>query len=102
MEGKIRDGISVICKGYAEGSNKLLKSYNTNKPTSYIVYLNANDLYGHSMMQLLPTKILDWVNPKDFSLHNYSSNSPIGSSIEFDLDYPDEFHDLHFILSFSR
>ena len=27
------------------------------------------------MMQLLPTKLLDWVNQKDFNLDNYSSDS---------------------------
>ena len=41
----IRDGISMICKGYAETNN----SYDANKPTSY----------KYSMMQLLPTEILD-------------------------------------------
>ena len=30
------------------------------------------------MMQLLPTEILDWVNPKYFSLNNYYNNSLIG------------------------
>lgn len=38
------------CKGYVEGTNKFLKSNEPNKPTSYIIYLRANNLYGHSMM----------------------------------------------------
>ena len=33
----------MICKGYAESSNKFFKSDNGNKPTSYIVYLNGNN-----------------------------------------------------------
>ena len=41
------------------------------------------------MMQRLPTKILDWVKPKDFNLHNNSSNSLIGCFLELHLDYPD-------------
>ena len=54
-------------------------------------------------MQLLPTEILDWVNLKDLNLDNYSNNGLIGRFLEFDLDYPDEFHGLHniIILSFS-
>ena len=28
-------------------------------------------------MQLLPTEIFDWINPKDFNLDNFSNNSPI-------------------------
>ena len=40
----------MICKGYAEANNKSLKSYDINKPTSCIIYLDANNLYGYSMM----------------------------------------------------
>ena len=82
-------------KGYSEANNKFLKSYDANKPTSYFIYLCTNNLYEHSMMQLLPTEILDWVNPKDFNLDNYSNSSPIGCFLENDLDYPDELHDFH-------
>ena len=57
-----------------------------------------NNLYGHSMMQLLPTEILDWVYPKDFNPGNYSNNSPVGCFLEVDLDYPDELHDLQFAI----
>ena len=46
------------------------------------------------MMQLLPTEISDWVNPKDFNLDNYSNNSPVGCFLEVDFNYPDELHDL--------
>ena len=67
----------MVCEGYAEANNKFLKSYDTNKPTSYIVYLDANNIFGHSKIQLLPTEIFDWVNPKDFNLDNYSNDSRI-------------------------
>ena len=79
---------------YTEANNKFLKSYDANKHISYIIYLDANNLYGHSMTQLLPTEILDCVNPKDFSLDNCARDSPIGCFLEVDLDYPDELHDL--------
>ena len=46
-------------------------------------------------MQLLPTEILDWVNPKDFNLDNYSNDSTLGCFLEVDLDYPAELHDFH-------
>ena len=86
----------MICKSYAEANNKFLKSYDANKPTSYIIYLDTSNLYEHSMMQLLPTKILDWADPKDFHLDSYSSNSHlICCFLEVDLDYPDELYDLH-------
>ena len=47
------------------------------------------------MMQLLPTKILDWVNPKDFNIDIYSTNGSIGCFLEDDLDRTNELHDLH-------
>ena len=45
----------MIYKGYAEANNKFLKSQDAKKPTSYIIYLGTNNLYGHSMIQFLPT-----------------------------------------------
>ena len=73
IETIIGVGVSMICKGYAEAKIKFLRSYstskhtsynNTGKPTSYIKYLDVNNLYPHSMMQVSPTEILDWYNPK--------------------------------------
>ena len=91
LESTIRGGISMICKSYAETNDKFFKSYDTNKPTSYKLY----NLYEHSMMQLLPTEILDYVNPKDFNSHFYSTNSPIDYFLKVIFDYPDELPDLH-------
>ena len=71
VKSTIKCEISLIFKGYAEAHNKFLKLYVVNKPTSYIIYLDANDLYGHSIMQLLPIEMHGWVNPKDFNLDNY-------------------------------
>ena len=71
VESTIMGGISMICKGYAEANNQLLKSYDANKPTTHIKYLDTNNLYRHSMMQLLLTEILDWVDPKNFYLDKF-------------------------------
>ena len=59
------------------------------------MYLDAINLYGHSMLQLQPTEILDWVNPKDFNLDHCSYRSIISCFLEVDLGYPDRLHDLH-------
>ena len=47
----------MIFKGYTGANNKFLKSCDANKPTSYIMYLDANNLHGFSMKLLLPTEI---------------------------------------------
>ena len=75
IESTLRDCISVTFKEYTEISNKFSKFYYAKKLTSYIIYLDANNLYKHSMIKLLLTQIPDWANPKEFSLNNYSKDS---------------------------
>ena len=36
----------MIGKTYAEANNNFLKSYDANKLTSYLMFLDANNLYG--------------------------------------------------------
>ena len=85
----------MIPIGYVEDSNKFSKSFHPKKPTSYIKYFDTNTLHRHSMMQLLPNEILDWVNPEKFNWDNYSDHVPIGCSLEVELDYPGKLDDLH-------
>ena len=59
------------------------------------MYLDVNNLYRHSMMQLLPIGIIDWVNPIHFYQDNYPGNGPRGFFLTVDLDHPDVLHDLH-------
>ena len=90
-----RGRISMICKDYAIVKNKFFKSSKANKPTSSFIYTDANNLYGHFMMQHLPTDVLDQVNPRDFNLDIYSKDGSIGCFVEDDLDCFDELHDRH-------
>ena len=95
IESTIKSGISTICKSYAEANNKfLILYYKDNNPRS-IMYLDAINLYRHSMLQIRPTETLDWVNPKDFNLDNCSYRSIIGCFLEVDLGYPNKLYDLH-------
>ena len=52
IESTIRGGISMICKSYAEANYNFFKSYITNKPTSYILFLNTSSLYKHSTIRI--------------------------------------------------
>ena len=79
----------MICKVSSEAKSKSLKSHDANKPASYIIHLDDNNSYGHSVKQVLQTETLDWVNPKDFNLDNYSNDSPRGCFLEVDIDYPE-------------
>ena len=47
-------------KDQAKFNNKLLKLSDANKSRMYIIYLDANNLYGHSIIKIFSTKILAW------------------------------------------
>eukprot|EP01050_Picozoa_sp_SAG11_P065291 SAG11_NODE_45423_length_145_cov_16.413043_1_plen_48_part_11 len=44
----------MISHRYAKANNKYLPDHDKSKENSFITYLDANNLYGHSMMQDLP------------------------------------------------
>ena len=62
VESGIRGGISQISHRYAEANNEYLKNYDKNKEDSYIVYLDANNLYGGAMCEYLPVSNFEWNN----------------------------------------
>ena len=41
-----------------------MKNYDKNSESSYIEYLDANNLYGWAMSQKLPVKDFKWVKQK--------------------------------------
>ena len=67
FERRIRGGISHISKGYAEANNKYMTDFDETKPSTYIQYLDANNLYGWAMsqnFQLMVSNGLTSTNPK--------------------------------------
>ena len=87
----IRGGTCMAVKRFAQANNKYMgDSYDSSKPSSFIIYLDENNLYGWSMSQELPTHGFEWMN--DEELENWKNTPCI---LEVDLEYSDEFHDLH-------
>ena len=61
VEEGIRGGICHSIHRYAKANNKYMKNYDQNKESSYIQYLDANNLYGWAMFQKLPVNGFKWV-----------------------------------------
>ena len=95
IEKGLRGGISYIAHRYAKANNKYMENYNPEKDDSYLMYLDANNLYGWAMSQRLPTGNFKWLNPEMVNLGNYTENSDKGIILEVDLEYPEELHQLH-------
>ena len=91
IEKGLRGGISYIAHRHAEANNKYMKNYDPGKPSSYIMYLDANNLYGWAMSQPLPYGNFRWVNADSV----IPKKKGYGHIYEVDLEYPEELHDLH-------
>ena len=98
IEKGMRGGISYIANRYGKANNKYMREYNEKAPSKYIMYLDANNLYGWAMSQYLPTGGFKWMTDKQINkidLAKYNENSEKGLILEVDLEYPKELHDLH-------
>ena len=60
VEKGIRGGIFHAIHRPAKANNKYMKSYNKNIESSYVMYLDANNLYGWEMFQKLPVNGFKW------------------------------------------
>ena len=98
IEKGLRGGISYIANRYGKANNKYMKDYNKDEPSKYIMYLDANNLYGWAMSQYLPTGGFRWLKQKEidkFNVYNINKNSEKGYILEVDLEYPKKLHNLH-------
>ena len=64
IEKGIRGGIRQTTHRYAKANNKYMKNYDKNNESSYIEYLDANNLYEWTMSQKLPVNEFKWVKQK--------------------------------------
>ena len=103
VEEGIRGGICHSIHRYAKANNKYMKNYSNNEESSYIQYLDANNLYGWAMSKKLPVNGFKWTDNniinKEF-IKNYNENDKKGYILEVDVKYPKKLHDLPSDLSF--
>ena len=60
IEKGLRGGISYIAKRYAKANNKYINVYDPKKQSTFISYLDLNNLYGSAMSEYLPYERFKW------------------------------------------
>ena len=106
IEKGIRSGICQVTHRYAKANDKYMKNYDKNNESSYMEYLDANDLYGWAISQKPPVNGFKWVNQKKISKFNedfvkkYDENSNTGYFLEVHIEYPKTLFNIHKDLPF--
>ena len=85
-----------------------MKNYNNNEESSYIQYLDANNLYGWAMSKKLPVDGFKWIDNNETVgpvineefIKNYNENDNKGYIFEVDVKYPKRLHKLYSDLPF--
>ena len=98
IEKGMRGGVSYIANQYGKANNEYMKKYDEKALSKYILYLDANNLYGWAMSQYLPTGGIRWLTEKEINnidLAKYKEDGKRGVILEVDLEYPQELHHLH-------
>ena len=100
FERCIRGGISMIPNRYGKANNKYMKrGFDKNNLITFLMYLDANNLYGHAMSMKLPTHGFKWLTAGE--MENLYENQILQvwnktpCILEVDLEYPKDLHDLH-------
>ena len=99
VEEGIRGGICQALHRYAKANNKYMNNYDKSIKSLYLMYLDANNLYGCAMSQKLPVngfKLVEklWKVNERF-IKSYNENSDIGHYLEVDVEYPKKLFHLH-------
>ena len=100
IESGIRGGVSTVNHRHARANNPYLEDgeYDASKPNSYIILLDANNLYGWALVQALPARNFKFLTPDEWEnidFRNVPDDGPTGYILEVDLKYGDHLHDTH-------
>ena len=84
----------MVSHRHAIANNPQMENYDPEQPTSYLMYLDSNNLYGWAMSQAMPTGGFQWVEFTEKLLET-PANATNGYILEVDLAYPHELHPAH-------
>ena len=74
--------------------------FNLREESSFLQYLDANNLYGWAMLQSLPTGGFRWVSKEPNEIGELVRCTDKVYLLEVDVKYPKELHDSHNNLPF--
>ena len=100
FEKGITGGITQSIHRWVRANNPYIDSYNPNEKTNYLQYLDANNLFGWAMSQLLPTGGFRWAKVKSEEISRLAKRKSKGYLLEVDVKYLKELHDSHNDLPF--
>ena len=106
FEEGTRGGICQAVHRYVRANNKYMNNCDEDKELSYLVYVDANNLYGWSMCKKLPVSDFKYID--DISIFteefikNYDEYSDTGYLFLVDVEHPKNLHRLHSDLPFLR
>ena len=101
FERGIRGGITQSVHRWAIANNPYMGyEYDPSKPTEYLQYLDANNLYGWAVSQPLPIRDFKWIDVRENKVEPKkmvetlakNSNWGYGYLLEVDAEYPRELH----------
>ena len=75
---------------YSKASSNYLTYYDRRQESKLIIYLDIDNLSGYAMYKFLSKGGFKWIDPKEFDLNKYTSNSSKGCVLVADLEYPIE------------
>lgn len=104
IETGIRGGLAQCSLRHAKANNKYMPNYDKSVPSTFLIYLDCNNLYGYAMMKKMP--ISDFRFLSDHEINNLnvldiSDESEFGFILEVDLVYPTYLHSSHSDLPFA-
>ena len=101
FERGIRGGITQAVHKYALANNKYMGDrFDPKSESSYLQYLDANNLYGWAMSQPLPTGGFKWVDVNPNEISELATRTDKGYLLGVDVSYPKELHSPHNDLPF--
>ena len=96
IEKGLRGGMCQVSHKEAKANNKyMMDDYDENRPSNYINYLDANNLYGLAMSMKLPIGKLKWIKKilTEKMIMDWNENDDNAYILEVDLEYPKEIQD---------